>query len=318
MKAKTSKTSDKPFLSLITVNYNGFEDTCQMIDSFYRTVKSVEYEIIVVDNCSLRNESNMLKKKYPFIRVISSTYNRGFAGGNNLGIKYARGNYLLFLNNDTFILEDNFAILIKTLETDTSLAGLSPLIRYAEEGYPIQFAGYTPLSRFTLRNRSYNQEKDIREWDTPKEIPYMHGAAMLVKTEICKLVGGLPEMYFLYYEEFDWSVSINRAGYMILFDPRQTVYHKESRSTGKNSPMKAYYMMRNRLLYAYRNRQVWDRFWCFLYLLFIAAPANCFRYFMHGNIHLINATLRGMWDYFKLKKEDKLENYDFKYFYIGI
>ena len=90
MKAKTSKTSDKPFLSLITVNYNGFEDTCQMIDSFYRTVKSVEYEIIVVDNCSLRNESNMLKKKYPFIRVISSTYNRGFAGGNNLGIKYAR------------------------------------------------------------------------------------------------------------------------------------------------------------------------------------------------------------------------------------
>ena len=105
---------------------------------------------------------------------------------------------------------------------------------------------------------------------------------------------------------------------MISFDPRQTVYHKESRSTGKNSPMKAYYMMRNRLLYAYRNRQVWDRFWCFLYLLFIAAPANCFRYFMHGNIHLINATLRGMWDYFKLKKEDKLENYDFKYFYIGI
>ncbi len=93
--------SAQPDISVITVNYNGYHDTCEFIDSWVNTVTSVPYEIIVVDNGSTANEGLLLQQKYPSVHVIRSEQNLGFAGGNNLGIKSAKGNYLFLLNNDT-------------------------------------------------------------------------------------------------------------------------------------------------------------------------------------------------------------------------
>lgn len=144
--------SAQPDISVITVNYNGYHDTCEFIDSWVNTVTSVPYEIIVVDNGSTANEGLLLQQKYPSVHVIRSEQNLGFAGGNNLGIKSAKGNYLFLLNNDTLIVKDTVYLLIKRLLSSKGIAGISPLILNYTEPHTIQFAGYTPLSSITLRN----------------------------------------------------------------------------------------------------------------------------------------------------------------------
>ena len=88
-------------VSIITVNYNGLADTCEMIASF-RKYETHPYEIIVVDNGSQNPEADEIKTRHPEIKVVQNT-NTGFAGGNNAGLKVAQGEYLFFLNNDTLI-----------------------------------------------------------------------------------------------------------------------------------------------------------------------------------------------------------------------
>ena len=88
-------------LSIITINYNGLKDTCELIDTLPLKDKSIE--VIVVDNASAQDEATIIEARYPQVKVIRSKENLGFAGGNNLGIKAAQGMYLFFLNNDTIL-----------------------------------------------------------------------------------------------------------------------------------------------------------------------------------------------------------------------
>jgi GT2 family glycosyltransferase len=145
-------------VSIITVNYNGYDDTCALIESIPLNDKSLE--VIVVDNASRINEAEKISAKYPLVKTIRSEQNLGFAGGNNLGIKEASGDYLFFINNDTYLKDFNISALIDRLNSSDEIGMVCPKIRFAWENNPIQFAGYTPLSRITLRNKAigYNEQ----------------------------------------------------------------------------------------------------------------------------------------------------------------
>lgn len=144
--------TDSPDISFITVCYNGLNDTCKLIESIKKTIHSVSYELIVVDNASVRNEAQELQSHYPEIKAIRSEQNLGFAGGNNIGIRQAAGKYIFLINNDTFIEEDGLAYLTERLESNPKTGAVSPKIRFAFPPRNIQFAGFTPLSYVTLRN----------------------------------------------------------------------------------------------------------------------------------------------------------------------
>ena len=233
----------QPDLSVITVNYNGFHDTCEFIDSWAATVFSVSYEMIVIDNGSTANEAALLQKTYPFIQAVRSERNLGFAGGNNLGINLAKGKYLFLLNNDVCMVKDAIPLLIKRLLSSDKIAGVSPLIRDYAEPHAIQFAGYTQLSPITLRNRAIGKGKINKDHYPAQKTPYLHGAAMLLKKTIIDKLSLMPEEYFLYYEELDWCTYINREGYELWYDPACEIWHKDSSSTGKESPLKYYYLV---------------------------------------------------------------------------
>ena len=209
-------------LSIITVNFNGLKDTCELIDTLPLEDQSIE--VIVVDNASKEDEASIIEERYPTVNVIRSEKNLGFAGGNNLGIKAARGKYLFFINNDTLLLTSDFRLLVNRLESDEKIAVVCPKIRFAWGDNPIQFAGYTPLSKFTMRNHSIGfGETDKGQYDIAHPTPYAHGAAMMVKREAIDKVGLMPECYFLYYEELDWSMMFTRAGYSIWYEPSCTI-----------------------------------------------------------------------------------------------
>ena len=289
-------------ISIITINYNGLKDTCELIESLPLEEQSIE--VIVVDNASKENEAAIIANHYPMVKVIRSEKNIGFAGGNNLGIKAAQGKYLFFINNDVILKPQTSDIshLVSRLETNDKIAMVCPKIRFAWGDNPIQFAGYTPLSRYTMRNRSIGfGETDKGQYDIAHPTPYAHGAAMLVKREALNQVGQMPECYFLYYEELDWSMMFTRAGYDIWYEPACTIYHKESQSTGQNSPLKTYYLTRNRLLFVKRNIQGLRRYITYTYLLLIVAPRDICKYILHRQFNLASATIKGIFN-FQFKK----------------
>jgi GT2 family glycosyltransferase len=290
-----------PELSIITVNYNGLKDTSELIKSL-QTHISLPYEIIVVDNASKVNEARLLQEKYPHIISIRSEENLGFSGGNNLGIRKAKGKYIFLLNNDTFVDEDTFHYLIERLESSKKIGAASPKIKFAFPPRNIQFAGYLPLSTITLRNDLIGfGEKDNSQHEIPGRTPYCHGAAMMIKKEVIETVGYMPEIYFLYYEELDWCTQITNAGYELWYEPRCTVYHKESQSTGQESFLRTFYLTRNRLLYAWRNRYGTTQWVSILYQLLIAAPKNSLVFLLKGRADLAKAVFKGIFAFFKLE-----------------
>lgn len=293
-----------PDISFITINYNGFQDTCELIESLKTRITSFSYEIIVVDNASRANEADMLKERYPDVISIRSEKNTGFSGGNNIGIKQAKGDYLFIINNDTFFEEDGIKHLIDRLESKPTIGAVSPKIKFAFPPRNIQFAGYTPLSSITIRNQLIGfGEKDEGQYDNPVQTPYLHGAAMILKKEVIEKVGYMPEIYFLYYEELDWTTQMTEAGYELWYEPKCVVYHKESQSTGQNSSFRTYYLTRNRLLYTWRNRKGITKWSSIIYQLTLATLKNYIQNIIKGNMASANAIIKGNYAFIILKNK---------------
>lgn len=287
--------TDRLQVSFITICYNGLVDTCELIESLRKYVHSVSYEIIVVDNASRENEAAKIKEKYPFVTTLRSDTNRGFSGGNNLGIKVADGQYIFLINNDTYVESDGFHNLIERLESGKNIGAVSPKIRFAFPPQNIQFAGFTPLSSVTIRNEVVGfGHPDDGSFDTAHTTPYLHGAALMVKREVIEKVGLMPEIYFLYYEEVDWCTRMTDAGYELWYEPRCTVFHKESQSTGQLSKLRTYYMTRNRLLYTRRNRTGSQRLLSIFYQCTIAAGKNSIQFALKGRFDLFSAVWKGV------------------------
>lgn len=303
--------TEEKILSIITINYNGLKDTCELMETL--PLDDTSIEVIVVDNASRQDEASVIEQRYPQVKVIRSSENLGFAGGNNLGIEASCGKYLYFINNDTLLslqgnavantkhgMQPELRYLVERLESDRQIGMVCPKIRFTWGDNLIQFAGYTPLSRVTLRNNAigYN-ESDYGQYDTAHPTPYGHGAAMMVRREAIDKAGMMPTCFFLYYEELDWSMMIRRAGYTIWYEPASTIYHKESQTTGQASPLRTYYITRNRLFFVQRNSPLPWRYLSYLYLIFVAGLKAILKDLLTKRSDLARATLRGLWHFIK-------------------
>ncbi|WP_190810950.1 glycosyltransferase family 2 protein [Flagellimonas sp. S3867] len=271
-------TKEFPLVSIITINYNESQVTLEMLQS----LKGLTYpnvEVIVVDNASPNDNPDTIKEQFPEVCLIKSKENLGFAGGNNLGVKQSNGAFLLFINNDTIVPERFIEPLVQTLQEDETIGMVSPKIKFHWNPELIQYAGYTPMNHWTIRNNSigYHQKDDGR-FDTEGETESIHGAAMMVPRTVVDKVGMMTEIYFLYYEEHDWAEMIKRAGYKIFYQPASYILHKESVSTGKFSPLKTYYISRNRILFARRNFKPLQLGISLLFQCFVSIPKNSLQF----------------------------------------
>ena len=282
-------------VSIITINYNGLEDTCALIETI---PFNENMEVIVVDNASKNQEAETIAKRYPQVKIIQSDKNLGFAGGNNIGIQAAQGKYLFLINNDTIFKDFNIQALIDRVESSPNIGIVCPKIRFAWGKNPIQYTGYSRLSRVSVRNHAigYNEE-DQGQYETAHPTPYAHGAAMMIRRDAIEKVGLMPECYFLYYEELDWSMMFTRSGHQIWYEPSCTIYHKESRATGQSSPLRTYYLTRNRLLLVRRNPQEFNKTLAYIYLIGIVALRDILKHTLTGRFDLLKATFRALWHF---------------------
>lgn len=267
-------------VSIVTVNYNQPVATEALLASVYTKNQYPGLEVIVVDNGSAVNPIPEWKARFPKVIFLRSEENLGFAGGNNLGLGAAKGDYLFLVNNDTELTPMLVTDMVAYMEADPKIGIASPKIRYYDNPELIQYAGYTTLNFYTARNACIGQhELDCGQYDANSgETAYAHGAAMMLRREAIEAAGLMPETYFLYYEEMDWCEAIRRAGYTVHVNTCATIYHKESVSVGKRTVLKEYFMNRNRILFIRRNasRATAAIFYC--YFLAVVAPRNLLQY----------------------------------------
>lgn len=218
-----------------------------------------------------------------------------------MGIAQAKGDFILFLNNDTEVENDFLEPLIDCFRKDPTLGMVSPKIIYFDNGL-VQYAGAKRISPLTGRGKRLgNLQEDDGRFDQSSYTDLGFGAAMIVPKKVIEEIGLMPEQYFLYYEEHDWCQMIKRAGYQIYFEPRSKVYHKESVTVGSNSPLKVHYLHRNRLLYIKRNVFGVQRFLAFSFFFLLTLPKNSIK-FLLADILLFKALWKGVFSFFYLNK----------------
>lgn len=292
------KKKKMDLVSIITINFNGYKDTCDLVSSLHE-YETFPYELIIVDNGSELDEAMRLRAAFSQIsslKVIRSVQNLGFAGGNNLALPYVNGNYVLYLNNDIEIDAPFLERMVDCFKKDPSIGLVSPKIKYAYVKDEIQYAGFTPFSRIGLRNRVIGMhEYDCAQYDISCETAYAHGACMMTTIEILSKLGPMSEVFFLFYEELDWSQRIKNAGYKIWYVSSVTVYHKEGMSLQKGTPLRNYYMVRARLLYARRNRKGSERVFSCLYQI-IVSVCKGMNMLLIGKWTFSKSYLKGSWD----------------------
>ena len=227
-------------ISVVMPTYNTETEMLQQAVESILSQTFREFEFLIIDDGSTNDSVDYLNSlQDERIRLIRNPVNIGITKSLNIGLREAKGKYIFLINNDTIFKEFNVDSLINRLESSPNIGIVCPKIRFAWGTNPIQYAGYTPLSKITVRNQAIGfGEEDKCQYDTARPTPYAHGATMLIKREAIEKVGLMPEDYFLYYEEIDWSMMFTKAGYEIWYDPACTVYHKESQSTGQGSPLR--------------------------------------------------------------------------------
>jgi GT2 family glycosyltransferase len=287
--------TSQPLVSIITINYNQAETTRQFLDSL-RTLAYPNYEVIVVDNASVPRLTSVVDPAtYPGVRVVRSEENLGFTGGNNLGMAAANGDYFFIVNNDTELNPSLLDRLLEPFATDPRIGVTCPKIRSFAPPHELQYAGYSGMNRYTGTARPLGLgQPDSPAFDQPGPTPFAHGCAMLVRRAVVERVGRFADRFFLYYEELDWSQRITDAGFVIYYQPLADILHKESVSVGRGSPLRTYYLTRNRILWMRRHGSLVQRWVFYLFFATCVLPKHLLVSAVGGQWQHARAFLRGV------------------------
>ncbi|MDN3954727.1 glycosyltransferase family 2 protein [Sporolactobacillus laevolacticus] len=268
---------NQPSVAIILVNWNGYKDTKECLESL--TLMSYSnFQVFIVDNCSTDNsyeklESLVKNNNYSYkINLLKTERNLGFAGGNNVAIKLVQSmgiKYIWLLNNDTIVENKALYALIDCMEKrkDVGIAGSK--IYYYKNNI-IWFAG----GKFDIRTGKTAhigyKKKDDGSYNTVKEVDYITGCSLIFRTDLINEIGYISEDYFLYYEETDFNIKAFQHGWKIIIVPESKIYHKVSMASGgeKNiSPITEYYYTRNRYWVCKRNSSG-IHYLAFLYMVY--------------------------------------------------
>ena len=291
--------SSLPLISVVTLTWNTTAITGDFLRSINDCCTYPNLEIIIVDNGSDEDPSPFLKSIREDISIILNGRNLGFTGGNNIGIQAAKGDYLFIVNNDTEFTPGLLEGMLEIFSNYPDAGMVSPKFHYFFHKGTIEYAGYHPENPFTGRNSMIGcREKDTGQYEQIRETHYAHGGGMMVPKSIIQKVGMLPDEFFIYYEELDWSEQIKRAGYKIYYQPKSLSYHKESMTTGKESPFKAFYHTRNRILFMLRNMSFFQRSIFLVYFSLFTVPKNSLKFMVNRQFKHLKSFWKGIFWHF--------------------
>ena len=237
-------------VSIVIVNYRIKKELFECIGSIYRSKPKLEFEIIVVDNDEIKTIEKDLLRKFPKVKYIKNRGNIGYGAGNNLGARFASGEFLFILNPDTKIISGNLSDLINSAKKEKKVGAVAPLlIDGSRKPYDLQGTKeLTPkraifslsfLSKIWPRNKIRKNYYNL-SWNkkTVKEVDIVPGTAFVIKRTLFEDIGGFDEKFFLYFEEFDLCRRIRKLRYKNFIVPKVKIYHKGSKVTAKRKSVK--------------------------------------------------------------------------------
>ena len=249
-----------PTLSVIIVSWNVRDLLGHALDAVYSAgAHTPELQVIVVDSASADGTSEMIRERYPQVRLIASDENLGFAKGNNRGIGEAHGDFLLLLNADTLVLGNALAVLVNYLQEHPDAGMVGPRLLNADgttqssrrrfPSLPVLFLESTWLQGLTPRRQLAHFYLEDKADSEEQLVDWMTGAAMLVRREVLDDVGGLDEGFFMYSEELDWCHRINDAGWKIAYTPAAEIVHYGGKSSEQVAPARHIYFQSSKIRY---------------------------------------------------------------------
>lgn len=246
--------NNDPKIAVIILNWNGKVDTLECLNSLH-TVSYKNYQVVIVDNGSIDASASTFKANYPALTVIETGQNLGYAEGNNVGIRYALesgADYILLLNNDTTVAPDFLDQLGLAAQQNTKSGVFGAVLLYMNQPDTIWFAG----ARWNNETLAFDYPAQDQKLPSAieTETDYACGAALFFSVDVVHAIGLLDPRFFLSWEESDWCFRARSAGFPCKMVPNAYVWHKIGTSFGgETSPLREYFIARNRLLWAEKN-----------------------------------------------------------------
>lgn len=254
-----------PHIFIVILNWNGIEDTLFCLNSL-SALRYSSLDVLVVDNGSTDDSLERLRvhnAKYR-LKLLETRRNLGYAGGNNVGTRYALqhgADFVLLLNNDTAVASDFLDRLVEAAWEHPDAGVFSPRIMYLDEPKRVWFDGarWIPSSGRLEWPGQGELEDALKVGDHATD--YACGAALFFRAELARQIGLLDEAFFLVWEEVDWCFRAREAGWRVLMVPSAKVWHKIGVSFGsESSPLRTYFSIRNELLWFSRHAPLPARF----------------------------------------------------------
>ena len=329
-----------PKVAIIILNWNGFQDTAECLESLKKSDYPA-YKVVLVDNASANDEGNRLKEIFPEVQLIQNLQNRGFAGGNNDGMHWAVNSgyeYVVNLNNDCVVDANWLSELINGLKSTGSDFGASRIVFYGEKEI-IASDGEAVLLGGSVVSLNQGKNRFSPRLDTRRKLYYACGAASVYSAQCLKEVKikedqFFDESFFIYYEDADLGARLNMKNYTGTSVPGSVVYHKVSRAMVLGSEFQRFQLEKNRLLYKIFNYPLYlivlgeaaylfSRFYNFIFSIFRkggkasaeAGSPGWFRIFIRARMWMIANRKDVLLDRSERKKRGFIKKRIFRYLF---
>lgn len=265
--------------AVVILNWNGKK----MLERFLPSVTACttgDAEVIVADNGSTDDSLDFVRAHYPGMRIIELDKNYGFAGGYNRALEQVEADYFVLLNDDVEVTPGWVEPVIQQMQQHPEMAICQPKLLMYDQRDTFEYAGGAGgfIDKYGYpfcRGRMFTTlEKDHGQYDNPSDIFWASGAAMFVRADVWRQLGGLDNDFFAHMEEIDFCWRAKNAGYRVAFCPQSVVYHVGGGTLPKSNPRKTYLNFRNNMALLYKNlpkqRLAWVLY-CRIVLDYVAA-----------------------------------------------
>jgi GT2 family glycosyltransferase len=263
------KESTNKNVAIVIINWNSFELTKDTLLSLQKSTNQ-NFDCIVVDNGSVDNSATLLEHAFPKIILIRAGENKGFTGGNNIGMQFALDKgyeFIMMLNNDVEVDPNFLEPLLQNLNSNQNVGAVQPLIYFHHDKNLIWNAG-TTFNPFLgiCATPNYNQrDNEHTQTQISKKIDWITGCAFMIRASVLKQIGLLKEGFFIYYEDVDLSFRIKSAGFTLAYEPSSVIYHiagmsHKSKVKGKEGFVSAkvhFLNARNRIWFLKQHTPIW-------------------------------------------------------------
>lgn len=261
-------------LSVVIVNWNVKDLLRRCLNSVLEGLRSdngqqLSCQIVVVDNASDDGSVGMLREEFPHVHLIANKENLGFTRGNNQGIAFSNGRYVLLLNPDTEILGDALGEMVVYMEAHHRVGALGPQL--LDPDGQVQ----SSRRRFPNLGTAYVESTFLQQWfpesdilkryyvldgsdDETQSVDWVVGACLLMRRETLEEVGLLDERFFMYSEELDWCYRAKELGWEVVYLPTAQVIHYVGKSSEQVLPLRHIQFQRSKVLFFKKHHGYWS------------------------------------------------------------